>query len=150
MRHYTLDGIFVEGDSPPLRLKDGVSPIPTESGMSYRSEDFDAWEEASPLEYRLYLSRINNYLVDAPRDDQAGMWAFNHGSEHLMRLGGNWPDDGESVDHITNRDEKIKLVMATQHWYRSDRPKSVDTNSTWTKWIIRARNDEPFIYLGRY
>ena len=161
--YYKYEGVIIAAEYQPMVIeKDAVILIDGKvTDLSKISEAFDAgisvsfgsgflqpWEEVDVLEYKLYMASKFDYLEAAPRDDRAGMWAFNNANEHTLRLGGDWPEDNESVEHIMSKDAKVALVAKTQHWFHKDRPKQSDTNSTWSRWIMRIRKKEPFIYLG--
>lgn len=164
MRYFKRENVVVPAEHPPLAVTDGSTfwvgdtkvgldqickAIAAGNTVSVDVIQADEWEECTLLDHRLYLASKEDPLESASRDDKAAMWALNHGTEHLLRLGGDWPEDGQSVEHIMSRDAKVAMVAKTQHWFHPKRPKQGDTNSTWSRWIMRVRRTEPFIYLGQ-
>ena len=149
MNYYKYDDMVIMLDRAPLLLKEDTKVLVTENGRkSLNQDDTTPWPEASEMEYRLYMAELHDYISTAPRDDQASMWAINKGSDHILRIGGNWPEDDLSVEYMRSKEAKINIVKRTQHWYRSDKPKINAGNAAWTAWIKRTRAKEPFIYLG--
>ena len=132
MKYYKHEGVIIAAEYRPMVIeKDAVILIDGKvTDLSKISEAFDAgisvsfgsgflvpWDEVSVLEYKLYMAGKFDYLSAADRDTQAAMWALNNGTEHLLRLGGDWPEDGLSVEHIMNKEAKVALIAKTQHWF---------------------------------
>lgn len=148
MKYYTNNDEVVAAESPPLMLKSGVIPVQEGANLSYMMDDFIQWAEVDKMTFRLYRASIGDFLNNAHRDVQAGMWVLNEGNDQVLRLGGNWPEDDQAVDFMTEKNAKIHLIMRTQHWFAENRPKAANSNSAWSAWIKRTRRSEPFIYLG--
>jgi len=149
MNYFKHDNMMIEADAPPLVVARDTKLIQTEDGLySVSPDNLSPWEEVSRVTYLIFKASHEKPLESADRNTQAAMWALNVGSQHILRLGGEYPVDGLRLDHMTTKDAKIEMVSKTQHHFHPKKPKTHASNSSWMSWIIRLRRTEPFIYLG--
>jgi len=139
--------IIVEGQK--LHIEDMNDALQRGLQVSMIVDEFEKWLPASRIEYRIYLARVFDFLASQSRDVKAAMWALNNATEEQLRLGGVWPGDGGNLGGIEKIDIKKQIIASTQHGMTANfTKKELVSNVTFTRWILRKRAEEPFLYVG--